>query len=613
MSNPKFYKRDEGPTIRSGQVITNFGIGSIVLLPNSSSVMLCDDIKKWSDKKNLNKLYDERLANNLNVDHFYMLPGTETSKEGLLAVRFPRQLRCRKCKVLADIGFWKKQADQSHSKRNFNTQPFCYKDKSDLIHFGFVVACRKGHIDDFPGKAWVHDGAECPSEELKYQDTERVGAGGIILKCKVCPRSKGMQGAYNKNALSSVASCSGNKPWLDVRKRTKQCGEGLSVLQRAGTNVYFPVVKSSILIPPHTSTPTKIEAKIRDTGGWRSYNSQEGAFSPADLKAFIIPTIAKEISETKETVEKVINKMRGQPTETNPLTEEKYRYQEFRAFTNKVKVKKETKKDFLIETVQGSRYEIPLLKNLIIVKKLREIRVQTGFSRIRPSMTHGEDGQEIPVDERIEQVNLGDKNTRWFPGDEMRGEGLFLEFDFDAVSEHIRKYNLDSHLKTLMERGGYHSVYLEAFGGVSARLIALHSLSHALIQQLSFECGYSSSALREKIYCSGDKSSNKMAGILIYTAASDSEGTLGGLIKQGEPSLFNQTFKMAMYKMESCSSDPLCRESKGQGYLSLALAACHACLMLPETSCELFNGYLDRTTIVGSYDKPEMGLFNQQQ
>ena len=148
----------------------------------------------------------------------------------------------------------------------------------------------------------------------------------------------------------------------------------------------------------------------------------------------------------------------------------------------------------------------------------------------------------------------------------------FLEFDFDGVSEHIKKYDLEGHLKPLMKRGGYRSEYLETFGGLSVKLIVLHSLSHALIQQLSFECGYSSSSLKEKIYCSGDKSNNKMAGILIYTAASDSEGTLGGLIKQGEPSLFNQTIKMAMYKMGSCSSDPLCIESNGQGYMSLNLA-----------------------------------------
>ena len=371
MSNPKFYKKNERPTIRRGQVITNFGIGSIVLLPNNSSVMLCDDIKKWPEKKNLKRLFDERLANKLNVDYFYMLPDTETSEEGLLAVRFPRQLRCRKCNILADIGFWKKQADQSRRNINFNTRPFCYDDGFELIHFGFVVACRKGHIDDFPSKAWVHEGAECPSEELRYREGNRVGAGGITLKCKVCSRSKGMQGAYNKDALSSVASCSGKKPWLDVKRKAKQCGEDLSVLQRAGANVYFPIVKSSILIPPHTSTPTKIEAKIRDTWWWKGYSSQEGASSQSHLKTYIIPMIAKDIGETEATVEKVVNKMRGQPAENHALTEEEYRYQEFRAFTNKIKVEKETRKDFLIETVQGSRYEIPLLKNLIIVQEVK--------------------------------------------------------------------------------------------------------------------------------------------------------------------------------------------------------------------------------------------------
>ena len=57
----------------------------------------------------------------------------------------------------------------------------------------------------------------------------------------------------------------------------------------------------------------------------------------------------------------------------------------------------------------------------------------------------------------------------------------------------------------------------------------LHTLSHLLISQLSFECGYSVASLSERLYCSNKEDNKEMSGIFIYTANGDSEGTLGGL------------------------------------------------------------------------------------
>ena len=73
-------------------------------------------------------------------------------------------------------------------------------------------------------------------------------------------------------------------------------------------------------------------------------------------------------------------------------------------------------------------------------------------------------------------------------------------------------------------------------GFPTMRYVLLHSLSHALIRQFAMECGYSTASIRERIYShppGGEK--EPMAGILLYTAAPDSEGTLGGLVARGEP------------------------------------------------------------------------------
>ena len=145
---------------------------------------------------------------------------------------------------------------------------------------------------------------------------------------------------------------------------------------------------------------------------------------------------------------------------------------------------------------------------------------------------------------------------------------------------------------------------------ISAKFLMLHTLSHLLISQLSFECGYSVASLSERIYCSNKEDNKEMSGIFIYTANGDSEGTLGGLVRQGRPDAFPRIFKKAIFNAQTCSNDPVCIMSRGQGQDSLNLAACHACALLPETCCEERNRFLDRGLIVGTYDNPQIGFWS---
>ena len=93
-----------------------------------------------------------------------------------------------------------------------------------------------------------------------------------------------------------------------------------------------------------------------------------------------------------------------------------------------------------------------------------------------------------------------------------------------------------------------------------------------------------------------------MAGFLIFTGSTDSEGTLGGLVSMGETESFERVFLNAVNDAEWCSSDPICSDTRNAGERTLNLSACHACLFVPETSCENFNSLLDRQTLVGDLD-----------
>lgn len=143
----------------------------------------------------------------------------------------------------------------------------------------------------------------------------------------------------------------------------------------------------------------------------------------------------------------------------------------------------------------------------------------------------------------------------------------------------------------------------------SARYVLLHTLSHLLIRQLSLECGYSGASIKERIYSTYPGSDVKMAGILLYTSSSDSDGSLGGLVRKGRPESFEVIFRNMLQEASWCSSDPICIESHAQGYDSLNYAACHACSLLPETSCEMRNCLLDRAAVVGTIKDRERGFF----
>jgi hypothetical protein len=139
--------------------------------------------------------------------------------------------------------------------------------------------------------------------------------------------------------------------------------------------------------------------------------------------------------------------------------------------------------------------------------------------------------------------------------------------------------------------------------------VLLHTLAHLLINQLSFDCGYGSASLRERIYCDAEHPERPMNGLLIYTASGDSEGTMGGLVRQGQPGRLENALTRALRQATWCSSDPICTESTGQGPDSCNLAACHSCALLPETSCEEGNRLLDRALVVGTAEQPALGLF----
>lgn len=612
--NNKFYnfKRSSRASIRRSQVITTFGPGALVNLELGTFVGM--DIDSWMNTGLSDTIYEERLQNRLRVRYFRQPPSSETFPKGIPYRRFPRWLFCPKCRVLKTYEKW-----VENDNRKFPTIPKCTTCiNKGLVPMSFLVACRKGHLDDFPWVEWVHRGREIcsPDPVLEYK-TSLAGAGlaGSRIGCMQCDAKRSMQGAFSPDAFKR--GCSGAKPWSKDNVK-EDCTENPVTVQRGGSNVYFPKVVSSITIPPYTDP---LFENIRNTNNWNALTSMtiDDPEVFATVKNSLLIKIAEQIGRTFEDVKKCVDSMERLSEDAETQSEEDYRFDEYQAFHGRYDAKTNNKRDFEItHGNKGFDYSKYGIKDIFLVKSLREVRALIGFSRLRPydmpDMEYAGAEESIEASELVSLSDREGHSSNWKPAIEVRGEGIFLTLDNEKVTTWSRN-KLVKEREVIINKNyeascrRRHTVYKP----INAKYLLLHTISHLLIRQLSFESGYSGTSLRERIYCnSSSNEKNNMEGILIYTAAGDADGTLGGLVRQARPERFPAVLDSLIETSGWCANDPLCVESKGQGFESLNLSACYACALLSETSCEEFNKFLDRVLVTGTPESPEIGFFSRK-
>jgi len=236
-------------------------------------------------------------------------------------------------------------------------------------------------------------------------------------------------------------------------------------------------------------------------------------------------------------------------------------------------------------------------EQVMLVKRLREVKVQIGFSRVSPYTSSDPDERKAP----LYKIDPG-----WLPAIEMKGEGVFVKLAEEKILSFERNAKVQTRASSVRQRQSAQSSgrTFHADQILSPRFLAIHSLAHCLINQWALECGYPAAALQERLYISDD-----MAGILIYTATTDSAGSLGGVVSLAENARLSSVLENGIRSSSWCSSDPLCIESEATGVNGLNLSACHACLLLPEVSCEIGNIFLDRAMLVGTPEDPDIGMF----
>ena len=593
--------------MRKTQLIVPFGVGAIVDFPHESLMHAGIDAWEIDDETQVS---DDRMARRLGVKRFYEpIPAKEKGQSvygEIPFVRFPLWHHCPRCGYMKKLNWSSINIPLCDSD-----SPFCKKIpdrlRPMLVPVRFVVVCKHGHIEDFPWIQWAHTKhgsslnrtATCSNPVLKLTATGKAGLIGITVKCETCKLKRSMAGSSSPDTLKDYG-CSGDRPWLGPDSAQKcHSVNAPRVVQRGATNVYFAQTKSSILIPPYSN---KVRRLIGKEKMWDFIMSgdldSEGLPSLDRVETFAFMHKVK----SDEVFGAIKNKLVGDKNDDTQLSEEDYRYSEYRAFLGDDVNDENDDLNIFSQDMMGYKDGLDrYFKNIVLVEKLTETRVLTGFTRLAPPDSESNDNVYL--------AQLSKGKTGWLPAVRAYGEGVFITLKQDMINQWSSKKVVNNRLSPLLKQ--YKKTRDER--GLSVRdldnqFILLHSLAHLLIRRLSFECGYGSSSLKERIYSRHD-GEDVMFGILIYTAASDSEGTLGGLVQQGKAGHFENILRAALVDATHCSSDPLCGESKGQGSDSLNLASCHACGLLPETSCEEGNRLLDRLCVVGTADNPELGFF----
>lgn len=628
--------------VRRAQLVTPFGVGAMSVLVNGTSVITAG-LDHWYEADEASSLameeyqeHDWRLEARLRVSEFRLPPDYRYKGEGsdqrnvkltVPVLRFPRWCFCIYCKRLELSTLTMQQQVTCPDKQHAN-KPY----KPRMSQVPFVAICTQGHLDDFPFNNWVHR-SHTPSCAGTLRLVSRGGGGleGQVVTCDACGNERSLRGITearysngeeHTNLTDQLVSatdpylCPGARPWLAQLEGA--CGEPLRGALRAAGNVYFPKVESSIYLPrKEGAVSAEMHELMRHPAVSGTMRTLHGIFG-ADLKVDLLrehllrnlppelfgPIDDDELMAGYRDLLGIGEQQSAAADEsgTELLTgDDEWRYPEFQH------IRETPKDDYLSATDPGIHPDLEFhVERVRSVDVLRETRALRGFTRVRDDVLKLTSGKALLRRKPLPVVQ------DWLPAYVVKGEGIYFELDPDRLAAwegraevQARADKITAHFGAAAAQRGMQNRTL------SPRFVLLHTLGHLLINQLVFACGYSSASLRERLYVS-NAAENEMAGLLIYTAAGDSEGTMGGLVRMSRPDNLRSVFASALANARWCSTDPVCMDAgeKGQGPDSCNLAACHGCALLPETSCEEFNRFLDRGLVIGTFSDPALGYFS---
>jgi hypothetical protein len=581
--------------VRFSHLMSHAGVGSIVR-GSEDKLMVVTDIRYWTDRNGQVATdvipYVTRVTMALNIDkELRMPPSAKELDNGRLdgsylpAVIFPVFAKCQKCGLLHNNP-WRDE------DKKLSEKVYCKKCNGILEQVTWCAVSNKGHLGEVPWHYICHQNSssDCRVDfESSYMRLITDSNGRQIVKCDRC----GSKNYYENTKINFIYSI---QPWIKKAPKLYE-DDVVEILEVNNPAVYLPESVNALVIPPESRIS---KASIVD----KLYNNSklkreiESERSPLRKRGKLKET-AREL---RCSVEEVISALKeieaGYPYFEKNITVGELIEDEYKAFLTPlydvrddedfVVVHKTNEFKELSDNLTSAELNsiIQIIDNHVIATRLREIQVFKGFYRGKQN-----DEKEVLLPPDI--VGKSD----WLPAIELFGEGLFFTLNEDIISKWESITSVKKRADEISKRYENSNLSLQNEPNITPRFILLHTLSHLLIRELESTAGYPAASLKERIYCSKDK---KMAGILIYTSIPDIVGSLGGIIESAEPKNFLALLDKAFKHAQWCSLDPVCTEHEGQGPGWLNRAACHACCLIPELSCDHGNVFLDRTFIKGN-------------
>jgi len=593
--------------LRRSQVLTTFGPGAMMDLPEHS--VLIGGLEYWRGDRE--RIFEERLETWLRERlsapelKLYAPPvdsgDPSGARTGIDVFKFPVWF----------LG----QVDETWTApdgRVYRTRPMIPWDRLvkggyltrerrvvPVVPVRFVQACVRGHISDIDWYGFVRrsQGAERTGDLW----LDEGGAGNDFAEIYVRDEKNGNQRrplseATVRDAVA-LGYCKGRSPWLGPRVQ-EPCDKPNRLLNRSASNAYFSQTIRVIAIPDQDRVVRQAVDRV-----WEDH--LQYCESESDIR-----------KERRR--EKVLHALEGL-SDAAVWAEVQRRLS---GAAPQVKGIKQTEIETLLaqkdtlgeDQPEGDFYArthpigwVPLeaggrLDRLVLVHRLREVSAQVGFTRFEAALPDI-DGE---LDLQVELAPLA-RDLNWLPANQNRGEGVFLSFSDAAIQSWLRRPAVRARAERLI--AGF-EVWrdrrdAQGMGFPGLPYIMLQSLSHLLITALSLDCGYSASAITERVY-----TGSSGHGILLYTGTPGSEGSLGGLVDMGKN--IGRTLERALDLGRLCSNDPVCAQhdpADPHEERFLHGAACHGCLLIAETCCERRNELLDRALVVPTVATPDAAFF----
>jgi len=596
--------------MRQSQLITSFGPGAMMDLPNHS--VLIGGLDSWSTGGD--EIFEDRLVEKLKtlfdpplqtLQLFSPPPDNEdptAPQTGITAWQFPEWFITQDVDREASAGLVR--ARMLVHRKMLTKGKFIddNRKKRSVVPVRFVRACRCGHIGDLNWYDFVHGGETECRRQLWIEERGTSGdLAEVWVRCECGKAERSMAIAIEQAA--TLGRCDGARPWLGPYANEK-CGEPNRLLIRTASNAYFSQAMSAISLPDRNEELREAVESVWDFIG-QVEDTSELKYERKKAKV----NAALDGYENDEVFAEI--KVRRGQSASSPKT---IKQAEIETLVASKEELGDDKPDgnFFARTLSPDVWKQPWMasvERIVLVHRLREVMAQVGFTRFE-AVSPDVDGE---LEMGVRRAALA-REISWLPAVENRGEGIFIQINTEAIENWAGRPDVQERgLKLLggyeawkAERNGAQKKFVEE-GGLLP-YVMLHSFSHLLITSVSLECGYPASSIRERIYSIPGVG----YGILLFTGTSDAEGTLGGLVQVGRR--IHEHIRSALNMGELCSNDPVCAQHDPANQHErrfLHGAACHGCLLISETSCEQHNEFLDRALVVPTVDNLGIEFFDR--